>query len=101
MFSRTSSRATKTKPVDPASAETQKKPDASRRRRTGRKPSSAKSRVPVSIGTDVEERRRRAAYGAGWGWSVAERAAGQRAEFGRIPPQGQSWRAAPVVAAAA
>ncbi|KAI0353943.1 hypothetical protein OH77DRAFT_1406115 [Trametes cingulata] len=104
MFSRTSSssRSTKTKTTDPGHADTQKKqPDASpRRRRTGRKPSATKSRVPVAVGTDVEGRRRRTAYGAGWGWSPAERAAGQRADFGRIPPQGQSWRAAPVAVAA-
>ncbi|KAI0821873.1 hypothetical protein BC628DRAFT_1341131 [Trametes gibbosa] len=82
-----------------------KKPEAAplRRRRTGRKSASAKARVPPSVGADVEERRRRSTYGAGWGWRPAERVhvAGQRVEFGRAPQLEGSWRAAQVSAAAA
>ncbi|KAI0641345.1 hypothetical protein C8Q79DRAFT_304443 [Trametes meyenii] len=63
--------------------------EAPRRRRTGRK---ANARVAPAVSADVDGRRRRNAYGAGWGWSPAERIAGQRAEFGRVPIRGESWR---------
>ncbi|KAI0628585.1 hypothetical protein C8Q77DRAFT_1162004 [Trametes polyzona] len=76
-------------------AESPKKPEAApRRRRTGRKPSAAKARVPPALGADVGDRRRRNAYGAGWGWSAAERVVGQRVDFGRVPQRDESWRAA-------
>ncbi|KAH9852397.1 hypothetical protein C2E23DRAFT_868850 [Lenzites betulinus] len=82
--------------MTPAAELPQRKADAPlRRRRTGRKPAGAKARVPPSVGADVEERRRRTAYGAGWGWSPAERVAGKRIEFG-----GESWRTARVPVAA-
>ncbi|KAH9888042.1 hypothetical protein C8Q73DRAFT_839265 [Cubamyces lactineus] len=93
--------------ADAAPDAPQKKTDvpSPRRRRTGRKPSSAKARVPAAVGADVEGRRRRGAraYGAGWGWSAAaaEQVVGQRVDFGRIPVQGETWRAERVVAAAA
>ncbi|KAI0331759.1 hypothetical protein GY45DRAFT_560567 [Cubamyces sp. BRFM 1775] len=94
--------------ADAASSAPQKKTDAHspRRRRTGRKPSSAKARVPTAVaGADVEGRRRRGgrAYGAGWGWSAtaAEQVAGQRVDFGRVPVQGETWRAERMVAARA
>ncbi|KAI0659862.1 hypothetical protein C8Q70DRAFT_981853 [Cubamyces menziesii] len=86
--------------ADAAPEAPQKKTEAPapRRRRTGRKPSSAKARVPAVVGADVEGRRRRGAraYGAGWGWSAAaaEQVAGKRVDFGRIPAQDETWRAA-------
>ncbi|OSD05106.1 hypothetical protein PYCCODRAFT_1432856 [Trametes coccinea BRFM310] len=81
-------------------AQPQKKSESSpRRRRTGRKPSGAKARVPSAVvGADV---RRRAAYGAGWGWTASDRVAGQRAEFGRVPRQVETWRAAESLVVAA
>ncbi|OJT13707.1 hypothetical protein TRAPUB_9743 [Trametes pubescens] len=111
MLARSSSpsRAAKPKPAEstdvevPARADVPAKTDAARRRRTGRKPSGAKARMPSAVGADVEGRRRRtaAAYGAGWGWSAAERVTGQRVDFGRVPQREESWRAARVLAATA
>ncbi|KAI0760595.1 hypothetical protein C8Q74DRAFT_1297542 [Fomes fomentarius] len=47
----------------------QKKFDTHRRRRSRRKAPHAKGRVPPTVATDVEARRRRNTYGASWGWA--------------------------------
>ncbi|EIW54816.1 uncharacterized protein TRAVEDRAFT_73917 [Trametes versicolor FP-101664 SS1] len=109
MLARSSSpsRTAKPKPAEsvdvdaPARADAPAKTDVARRRRTGRKSSSAKARMPSAVGADVEGRRRRTAYGAGWGWSAAERVTGQRVDFGRVPQREESWRATRVLAATA
>ncbi|KAI0667267.1 hypothetical protein C8Q78DRAFT_1054975 [Trametes maxima] len=99
MLSRTTSPSPRPNKVTGGRADSQK-PDstseAPRRRRTGRKPNV---RVAPAVSADVDGRRRRSTpYGAGWGWIPAERMAGQRAEFRRVPIQEESWR---VVALAA
>ncbi|RDX51737.1 hypothetical protein OH76DRAFT_1470826 [Lentinus brumalis] len=79
------------KPLD-----SQKKADTQRRRRSGRKAPNAslKSRVPA----DVEGRRRRNAYGAGWGWPAAP-LDGSRNVLG-FESRSESWRAERLVVAA-
>ncbi|KAI9062116.1 hypothetical protein FKP32DRAFT_1555989, partial [Trametes sanguinea] len=89
---------TTTTPASPEAQQQKKSESSPRRRRTGRKPSGAKARVPSAVGADV---RRRAAYGAGWGWSATDRVAGQRPEFGRVPRQVETWRAAESLVVAA
>ncbi|KAJ8463730.1 hypothetical protein ONZ51_g10062 [Trametes cubensis] len=74
--------------ADAAPEVPQKKTEAPslRRRRTGRKASSTKARVPAVAG--------------GWSAAAAEQVAGQRVDFGRIPAQGETWRAAERMVAA-
>ena len=68
-----------------------------RRRRLNAPNASLKVRVPADT---VEGRRRRSAYGAGWGWPAAPLDGGRtRNELG-FESQSESWRAERLVAAA-
>ena len=97
-----SSPVTPEKPLD-GQTQTQKKADPQqqqqRRRRSGRKAPNASLKVRVPADT-VEGRRRRSAYGAGWGWPAAPLDGGRtRNELG-FESQSESWRAERLVAVA-
>ncbi|KAI0760584.1 hypothetical protein C8Q74DRAFT_240534 [Fomes fomentarius] len=79
-------------------AQGQKKADTHRRRRSGRKAPHAKARVPPTVATDVEGRRRRNAYGASWGW-VSPSSTPTASAVASEKLERESWRPRVVVAA--